>query len=348
MIELTDLSQVYHHGDTAHQVLKDIQLTVQQGEIFGIIGASGSGKSTLLRCINLLERPNRGSIAVAGQDLMQLTKLELRVWRQRIGMVFQHFNLMASCSVFDNVALAFRLRKLKEKQFVQHVADLLEQVGMQDYARHYPYQLSGGQCQRVAIARALADNPRILLCDEPTSALDAKTAQQILELLVTICKQKEITIILVSHALEVVKQICNRIAVLDQGMIVEVAESVHFFSKPQSNVGKSLIQAASRDILPLQVQARLHEVYRENDGLLLRVCFHDKVAGQPIIAQAIQRFHILINIHIAKVEYIQHAALGTMLIEVQGTEEKFKPCIAFFKENGVDIKKVGYVTPVME
>lgn len=345
MIEIEGLRKHYRRAGRLEVVLHDIHLTVKTGEILGIIGSSGAGKSTLLRCMNLLETVDTGVVRLAGQDLCQLTHASLRHWRRKVGMIFQHFNLLGSRSVADNILLPLRLSHLKPSRAEQkkRLLDLLDLVEMGGHVSHYPHQLSGGQRQRVAIARALVGKPSILLCDEPTSALDTKSTELILELLARIRTQFGITIVLVTHALDTVKSICDRIVVLDHGKIAELAQSSSFFSHPQSDAGKALIRSASRETLPLHIQRRLCENGLEGAHLILRICFRGEVAKKPIIAQAIRQFGLLINIHMAKVESIQKVSFGTMLVEVYGHSKDFNQLILFLKEHHIDVEQLGYV-----
>jgi D-methionine transport system ATP-binding protein len=241
MIELSNVSKTYGSGDSAVHALQNVDLTIPKGTIHGVIGLSGAGKSTLIRCVNLLERPTSGSVVVDGQEMTGLSRSELNHARHRIGMIFQHFNLLTTRTVFDNVALPLELMGEKRSAIKNRVLPLLEMVGLADKAKQYPAQLSGGQKQRVAIARALASKPHVLLCDEATSALDPQTTSSILELLRDINHQLGITILLITHEMEVVKSICHRVSLISDGKLVEDAEVGDFFTAPATQLGRDFL-----------------------------------------------------------------------------------------------------------
>lgn len=241
MIKLSNVSKTYGSGANAVHALHDVSLTIPKGTIHGVIGLSGAGKSTLIRCVNLLERPTTGSVLVDGQEMMHLGSSELNQARHRIGMIFQHFNLLTTRTVYQNVALPLELMGEDRKAINKRVTPLLDMVGLSDKAKQYPAQLSGGQKQRVAIARALASKPNVLLCDEATSALDPQTTSSILDLLRDINEQLGITILLITHEMEVVKSICNRVGLISDGRLVEDAEVGDFFTAPQTQLGREFL-----------------------------------------------------------------------------------------------------------
>ncbi|MES2614451.1 MAG: ATP-binding cassette domain-containing protein [Bdellovibrionota bacterium] len=241
MIEFVNLSKNFNKKNSNFQALNNINLTVQQGEIFGIVGKSGAGKSTLLRCANLLEKPSFGNIILDGVNLNSLSEKELRLKRRKIGMVFQHFNLLTHSTVFKNIALPLEVAGFSKKEIKDRVDYLLKVVDLSEKINSYPDELSGGQKQRVAIARALANSPSVLLCDEVTSALDAQTSKSVLNLLKKINKEFGVTILLITHQIEVVQYICHRVAVIEKGGLVEVSKKEEFMQEPKSREGKSLI-----------------------------------------------------------------------------------------------------------
>lgn len=241
MIEFIDISKFFVNKNEQFYALKNIHLKIGQGEIFGIIGKSGAGKSTLLRCANLLERPNSGKVILDGDDLTSLSEKQLRFKRRQIGMIFQHFNLLAHSTVFQNVALPLEAAGYSKRIVKERVEDLLAVTDLLDKTNRYPDELSGGQKQRVAIARALANNPKVLLCDEATSALDSETTKSILDLLKKINKEFNVTILLITHQIEVVKYVCHRLAVMEKGSLIEVSEKNSFFKNPLSKQGKNLL-----------------------------------------------------------------------------------------------------------
>lgn len=245
MIQLIDVSKTFTIDKTPIHAVKDVNLTINQGEIFGVIGYSGAGKSTLVRCINLLERPTKGEVLIDGVDLLQLKEKELRLHRQKIGMIFQQFNLFSSRTVFENVAFPLRYRGISKEKIKEKVLSLLDLVGIGDKHRAYPSQLSGGQKQRVAIARALATDPSILLCDEATSALDPQTTKSILKLLRDVNRKLGITIVIITHEMSVIKEICHRVAVMEEGNVVELNDVISIFTNPQAQITKDFINSTS-------------------------------------------------------------------------------------------------------
>ena len=250
MIELVNVEKTYHTSSGDIHALKRTSLTINQGEIFGIIGLSGAGKSTLIRCINMLEVPTAGQVFVDGEELTAMTETQLRKARQNIGMIFQHFNLLASRTVFDNIAFPLEIQGLGKDEIKKRVEPLLELVQLQDRADHYPSQLSGGQKQRVGIARALASNPKVLLCDEATSALDPQTTKSILNLLRDINQRLNLTIVMITHQMEVVKEICDRVAVIENGSIIEEGNMIDVFTNPQNQTTKEFVKSVDKNTLP--------------------------------------------------------------------------------------------------
>ena len=248
MIRLEHVSKTFQTKDGEVQAVKNVSLHIQEGEIFGIIGFSGAGKSTLVRCINLLERPDSGNVYLEDKDLLKLTPKELRVERQKMGMIFQHFNLMKSRTVYDNIAMPLEHIGWDKNRIKQRVSELLELIDLEERKDSYPSQLSGGQKQRVAIARALANNPKVLLCDEATSALDPQTTQTILDLIKKINREMHITVVIITHEMAVVKEVCDHIAVMENGRVVENGDIVSVFSDPQQEVTKNFINTTNNTI----------------------------------------------------------------------------------------------------
>ena len=275
MIELQNVTKDFGEGEGQIHAVHDISLTIEDGEIFGIIGLSGAGKSTLVRCINLLERPTSGSVIVDGKDLTKLPQKELLLIRRSIGMIFQGFNLLAQRTVLQNVCYPLEIAGWKKKESVERAMELLSVVGLADRAKAYPSQLSGGQKQRVAIARALATKPRYLLCDEATSALDPMTTESILSLLQTISQTQHITIVVITHEMKVVQQICNRVAVLDEGRIQETGPVSEVFTHPQTKAAKRLVLARMQDADAPCVKLALPEDEKELADLMAYVKAHN-------------------------------------------------------------------------
>lgn len=326
MIKIENLSKIYTKGRNQVTALESITLNINKGDIYGIIGLSGAGKSSLIRCINRLEEPTSGDIWVNGVNLVTLKSTELRNARKKMGMIFQNFNLLNSKTVFENIAFPLRLIKTSEKIITEKVEKLLGLVELSDKANVYPSQLSGGQKQRVGIARALANEPNVLLCDEATSALDPKTTKQILNLLKNINKEFGLTIVVITHEMEVIKDICNRVAILEGGYIVEEGETIDIFSKPSNAVTKHFVE---------QVQ-HLPEQYLE--GKVLNLSFTDGSAGTPIISRLTKKFDVDVNILSGKIEYIQEKPIGKLTIQMNVDCHKLLDIITYFEENNVKVE----------
>jgi len=312
MIELRNIAVRYHGRGTEVLAVDDVSLSIAEAQIYGIVGASGAGKSSLLRTINLLERPDAGRVIISGQDITELTGAALRRERQKIGMVFQHFNLLHTSTVYDNAAFALRAAGKSEAEVAQRVPEVLELVGLSDKARAYPSQLSGGQKQRVGIARAIANRPAVLLCDEPTSALDLESASSILDLLREINQRLGITIVLISHEMAVIKKICSRVAVMDGGKVVEEGDVYDIFAKPQHAFTRQLVEHT----LNLELPAHLTE---DLQGTLLKITFLGERAETPVLSDATLRFGVSVNILHGRIEYINGRALGLLVALLQET-----------------------------
>jgi D-methionine transport system ATP-binding protein len=346
MIHLDNVSKTYPGQERPLAALSSIQLRVQPGEIFGIIGGSGAGKSTLLRCVNLLERPSTGRVIVDGQSLTDLSPQALRQARHQIGMIFQHFNLISSATVFDNIALPLRLTGQSSKAIVQRVNELLDLVDLKHLAGSYPNCLSGGQKQRVAIARALATQPKILLSDEATSALDPKTTESILQLLQTINRQLGVTILLITHEMDVIKQICHRVAVLDHGQIVEQGEVLDLFTQPKQAVTKSFVAKCMGESLPASLAEKISlQPHSPEDLPLLHLAFRGQAAVEPLVAGLVQHCGAMVNILQAHLETIQHEACGSMIVSLESAD-KCNRVLEYLKARGVYVEVLGYVPAV--
>ena len=320
MIEIKSLSKTFTLADGHVDALKDITLTVEDGDIFGIIGMSGAGKSTLVRCINLLERPTSGTVSIDGQDLSTLSEKELRRVRRDVTMIFQHFNLLMQKNCLKNVCFPMELSGVKKAEAEKRALELLEIVGLRDKALAYPSQLSGGQQQRVAIARALATDPKVLLCDEATSALDPSTTHSILELLREINRELGITIIIITHQMNVVESICRHVAILENGTIVETGEVGEVFSSPKSAAAQSLVfPEGNSSILCTAPGARL-----------IRVVFNGADAtGTPLIARMATEIGVEANIAYASTRGIDGRTYGSMLLSVTDENDNVRRAIDF-------------------
>ncbi|BAS29214.1 methionine ABC transporter ATP-binding protein [Limnochorda pilosa] len=323
------------------EALRGLDLEVHAGEIYGVIGVSGAGKSTLVRCINRLERPDAGRIEVDGVDLATLEGAELRRVRQRIGMVFQHFNLLRSRTVAGNVALPLEVTGRPRREIQERVAELLEWVGLAGRADSYPSQLSGGQKQRVGIARALANRPDLLLCDEPTSALDPETTASVLDLLRRVRDEMGLTILIITHEMAVVRAICDRVAVVESGRVVEEGPAARMLVEPASAAARRLLGFAEGSVhLPERPAPVPGEQAR-----LLELRFVGEVARQPVITHLVRRFPVTANILGGQIDRLAGAPFGVLLVELTGGESELEGAIAYLREAGVAVgelqKEVG-------
>lgn len=345
MIKLTGITKIYHGAAGQTVALKGIDLDIAQGEIFGIIGKSGAGKSTLIRCINMLEAPTTGSVVVDGQELTKLPESELRQARKQISMIFQHFNLLSSRTVFDNVAFPLELAGQTKEQISKTVLPLLDLVGLADKRNQYPAQLSGGQKQRVGIARALASQPKVLLCDEATSALDPQTTQSILSLLKDINRQFNLTIVLITHEMNVIKEICDRVAVIENGKIIEQGNVLDIFAKPQSVTSREFIRNIVNHDLPEIFNDTVFSPTPLPDGnLILRLSFIGHSAQEPIIASMIRLFNVDASILSGNIDHIQNTAFGTLIIELSGEQAAIEKALTYLQSRDLGIEVIGYAT----
>jgi len=341
MIEIESVTKVFDGPQGPLAVLKDISLSIGRGEIFGIIGRSGAGKSTLVRCINALERPTSGRVVVGGTAVTDLTGADLRGARREIGMIFQHFNLLSSRTVFDNVALPLELAGKGKAEIAEAVLPLLELVGLSGKRDQYPSQLSGGQKQRVGIARALALKPSVLLCDEATSALDPETTKSILALLKDINAKLDLTIVLITHEMNVIKEICDRVAVLDRGSVVELGSVFDVFSAPQAEVSQSFVRDVLNHDLPEAVVRRLHDSPPGNP--VVRITFTGPSANTPVIAELIRDVGIGINILHGHIDYIQGKPYGTLTAELSGLQGAIEQALGHLHSKHLKVEVLGHV-----
>jgi len=336
MIELKDVSVTFHQGNREIQAVKNVNLSIEKGDVYGIVGYSGAGKSTLVRVINLLQRPTEGTVEVNDVDYLSLSARDLRKKRKSIGMIFQHFNLLDSRTIFDNVAFSLKYIGKSKQERRQKVNELLELVGLSDKVDAYPSQLSGGQKQRVAIARALANDPEILLCDEATSALDPKTTLQILTLLKDLNKKLGLTIVLITHEMQVVKEICNKVAVMEDGEIIEHGESIQIFSKPEQALTKDFIRTATHvdQALETILGSDSFSSLQPNEWLI-ELSYVGDSTSEPLIASLYREFQITTNILYGNVEIIQDVPLGSLIVTFAGSLESRQRACDFLKEKDV-------------
>lgn len=332
MIEIKNLKKIYASEEEEVEALKGIDLKIEEGEIFGLIGPSGAGKSSFIRCLNLLEEPTAGQIIIEEQDLTALNNKELRAARKELGMIFQNFNLLDSRTVGENVAFPLEIANEKKKRIDAKVEELLELVGLGDKVDSYPSQLSGGQQQRVGIARALANDPKVLLCDEATSSLDPETTHSILDLLRDIKEELGITIVLITHEMEVIKEICTKVAVLEEGEVVELGDVIDIFTKPQTEVTKKFVQRIINANVPEELLSRV-TVENPEHGRLIKICFVGNSASKPLVSDLVHKYQIDANILYGNIDKIQGIPFGTLIIELTGDRDQIESAITFMQEN---------------
>ena len=337
MIELKNVHKVFQVKQTEIHAVHGVNLTIHDGEIFGIIGYSGAGKSTLIRIINQLETQNEGEVLIDGEDISKLSKKDLRNRRMKMGMIFQHFNLLWSRTVAENIELPLEIAKVDKATRKHRVKELISLVGLEGRENAYPSELSGGQKQRVGIARALANNPSILLCDEATSALDPETTQSILDLLIEINKKLHLTIVLITHQMEVVQKICHRIAVMSDGKVVELNDVKSIFEKPQHEVTKRFIQDVSGNEDMERIKKELKEMYPFSH--ILRLQFSTDISNQPILANVIRKTNLDVSIVNSNITHSMAGPLGTMYINVTGGNDKdYEEFIQYLRDEKVKVE----------
>lgn len=343
MIKLRNITKVFHQKKKEITALADVSLHVPKGKIYGVIGASGAGKSTLIRCANLLERPTDGEVIIDGVDLLKLSDAQLAKERRQIGMIFQHFNLLSSRTVFDNIALPLELDKQPKEQIKKRVNELLKLVGLEDKSAAYPSNLSGGQKQRVAIARTLANNPKVLLCDEATSALDPATTESILILLKDINKRLGITILLITHEMDVVKSICDEVAVISNGVLIEQGTVSEIFANPKNTLTQEFIASSLKINLPAAFIEKLTPSPAPGKKPLIKLEFTGQSVGDPVVSEVSRLFSLNNNILFAKIEYAGDVQFGSIVLEVSGTEENHLEALKYYKEKHIKVEVLGYV-----
>ena len=317
MIELKNVSKVFSDGTQEIVAVDDVSLHIDAGEIFGIIGYSGAGKSTLVRTLNGLEQPTSGSITVAGKDLSRLSGKQLRQSRQKIGMIFQHFNILWSRTVVENIMFPLEIAGVPKKERLERAQELVRLVGLDGREGAYPSELSGGQKQRVGIARALANDPDVLLCDEATSALDPKTTDDVLELLLDINRRLDLTIVIITHEMEVIRKICDRVAVMQGGCVVETGKTTDIFQNPKEKITREFIQQDEDEDID-QLLSDFREYFPE--GRILRVTYPGNQSRAPIISRVSREFNVDINIIRGSIYTTQNSPVGTLYVQVFGDE----------------------------
>lgn len=336
VIQLKEVAKIYteKNGEEIRAV-DGVDLIVDKGDIFGIVGYSGAGKSTLVRLLNGLESPTKGSVMVNGERITDMNRSELRVFRKKIGMIFQHFNLLWSRTVMENIELPLEISGVKKAERRKRAQELLELVGLVGRGDHYPSQLSGGQKQRVGIARALANDPEILLCDEATSALDPQTTDEVLDLLLEINQRLGLTIVLITHEMHVIRKVCNKVAVMEQGKIVEEGKTLDIFRHPHQEITKRFVQ---REVLSEEDKEVLfQELIDENPhGVILSLHFSGDNANEPIISRVVRQFKVDVNIIHGSVQQAKEGAFGNLFVMILGEPAEIKEATAYIKTEGVD------------
>ena len=338
MIRFEHVSKTFQTKNGPFDALKDVSFEIEKGDIYGVIGYSGAGKSTLIRMVNALETPTSGNVWVEGKDIGTLNQKELRNLRKGIGMIFQQFNLLESKTIYDNVAIALKLNGVSKKDIEKRVTELLDFVELSDKKYSYPGQLSGGQKQRVGIARALANNPSILLCDEATSALDPKTTDSILELLKKINEMLHITIVIITHEMNVIQKICNKVAVMDYGQVVETGSVIQVFSDPRSDIAKRFVGNLIRDVIPEPLVESIRKETR--NSRLLRIKLENTDSTEPLLWEINRRFEVETNILYSTINVIQGIVVGIMLVLFIGTDEEIEKAEQYILESKEEYREV--------
>lgn len=330
MVEIKQLYKTYGKGNDKVEALKGIDLKIEKGEIYGIIGLSGAGKSSLVRCINLLEKPDKGEVIVDGVDLTKVPKKDLRNARKKIGMVFQHFNLLMNSTVYENIAFPMMLIKKPKDYIDKKVMELLQLVGLEDKKDFYPAMLSGGQKQRVGIARAIAAEPNIIMCDEATSALDPSTTKSILQLLKVINKKLNMTIIIITHEMEVIKEICDKVAILEAGKIVEKGNVTDIYINPETKTAQRFFKSVDTEI-----DNDIYQKAVSSGGTVIKAVFIGEKSTDPYISNMIKTHNVEVAILLGNIQHMDNMLVGTLVIKINGEEQDIKDSIEYLKKNKV-------------
>ncbi|OOM78456.1 ATP-binding cassette domain-containing protein [Clostridium sp. BL-8] len=334
MIELRNINVDFKLKGNLVSAVKNVNLKINKGEVFGIVGLSGAGKSTLVRVINLLQKPSSGEVFVDGRDITKLSRVQLRKTRLKIGMIFQHFNLISGKTIYENIEFVLKADNYPKEKRRERIYELLELVNLKDKAEAYPSNVSGGQKQRVGIARAIANNPEILLCDEATSALDLENTEEILKLLKDIKDKTGITIVFITHEMEVAKKLFDRVAVMSEGEIVEINDVYSIFSEPKHDVTKSLINRNSNLDVPKEILRSIDK------GEVIRVYYKGANSLKPIISEAAKNFKTDISIIHGKIEYISGKPIGTLIINLTGDKEEISRARKYINENVIKTERI--------
>ena len=337
MIELKNITVDFD----GFKAVDDVSLTIKEQDTFGIVGFSGAGKSTLVRTINLLQRPSKGEVLINGENLLDLSNKELRARRKKIGMIFQHFNLLNNLTVIDNVIFPIKKDKsLSKEEKRKKALDLLETVGIKDKANSYPSELSGGQQQRCAIARALASDPEILLCDEATSALDPKTTKQILKLLKDLNDKLRLTVVIITHQMDVVKDLCNKCAVMQDGKVIESGSTLDIFSDPKNKLTREFVET-STNISETIEEVKANIGILKDDEILAKLSYLGQSTTEPIINELFEKFGVRTNILAGNIEFINGTAVGNLIVSFKGDDDKLVEVSTYLKDKGTNLEILG-------
>ncbi|MCD8090220.1 MAG: ATP-binding cassette domain-containing protein [Clostridiales bacterium] len=332
-VEIKNLYKTYGDGEAKVEALKNINIDIYKGEIFGIIGLSGAGKSSLVRCINLLEVPERGEVSINGKDITKISKAELRKERKNIGMIFQHFNLLMNSTVYDNIAFPLKLIKTPKEKIEKRVTELLEIVGLSDKKDVYPSQLSGGQKQRVGIARAIATEPDIIMCDEATSALDPETTKSILQLIKEINAKLRVTVIIITHEMEVIKQVCDRVAVLNHGEIAETGNVSDIYINPATETAKKFFKS-----IDTKLDNNIYQKALKEPGVVIQAIFRGDKSTDPYISNMIKEYDVTAAILLGNIQSMENMLVGTLILRVDGKKENVSAALKYLENSGVIVE----------
>ncbi len=336
MIELKNISVDFD----GLKAVDEVSLKIEKADIFGIVGFSGAGKSTLVRCINLLQKPSEGEVLINGENLLNLSQKDLRKRRKKIGMIFQHFNLLNNISVIDNVIFPIRKEKISKEEKIKKAQKLLDLVGIGDKANSFPRELSGGQKQRCAIARALASDPEILLCDEATSALDPKTTKQILKLLGEIKEKIDLTIVIITHQMEVVKDLCNKVAVMQDGKVIEKGTTLEIFSNPKHKLTKEFVETSTNVNQTLEEVKNNLKVLKK-DEFLVKLSYVGEATTEPVINEIYEKFKVKTNVLAGNIEFITNVPVGNLIVTFKAQRENIDKAIEYLIAGGTNVKLLG-------
>ncbi len=341
MIQLEHVTKTFKTKDGDVHAVKDVSIHVKKGMIYGIIGFSGAGKSTLVRCMNLLERPDEGKVIFDGEDLMEASPAALRQARQKMGMIFQHFNLLPALTIYDNIALPLKMQKVPKAEIDKKVLELLELIDLVERKDSYPSQLSGGQKQRVAIARALVNDPKVLLCDEATSALDPQTTQTILKLIKRINRERGITVVMITHEMFVVKEVCDRVAVMDAGRVVEKGDIVPIFVHPVQEMTRNFINTASNaSKIDDLIAAGSPLTKLDPNQQLIRLQYDQTNSTDALISEISRNFDVDCSIIFGNIEILQDSPIGTLTVILTGDDANIRKSIDYLRNDGVQVEVI--------